>query len=141
MKSKLAIIVLIIPFLVSCSSYKKVQTDYGEVKVDKNDLAQLSRFFVLNFHAYKGKEIGALLVDINQNVIHQNFYQEPPFVARCLVTTYPDNISNEVYTKKPFEVTFGDTLNRDLDRFKKEKLFGIKLLYKKQCIRWYEDLQ
>ena len=137
--NKLAIIVLIIPFVVSCSGYQKVQTDYGEVKVAKNDLAQLSRFFAVNFHAYKGKEIGVLLDDINQNFIHHNFYQEPPFVARCFTTTYPNNISVEVYTKNQFILTFGDTLNRDLDRFRKEKLYGIKLHYKNKCLSWYED--
>ncbi len=70
-KDKYFFIVAACLLIVSCSNYKRIRTDYGHVKVRKDDLAEVKHFLSYDFHQYKGKTVGEVFKAIYRQSICQ----------------------------------------------------------------------
>ncbi|OQP59597.1 hypothetical protein A3860_37035 [Niastella vici] len=138
MKLPLIFITLIAACLVinSCHAQSKVTTEFGEVIVENSDTAMLHRLMKMNFEKYKGKEVRLILDDLSSQYLRRFFYEGRPGYASFLRIQYSEKLALDVHVRKYEHMNPIDKEYKwDIEKFKKEKVFKIKLRYNRKCIK------
>ena len=125
---KLILTIIFGTFLMfSCQEKKSIKTNKLLVNESVNETPEQDIFFKVNLKNYIGKSVGELLK--NNAIQNYNDYywsDEPPGKLNSLNLVYPNKISLEIYAHQlKFTPSFSETLNFNIELFKKEKVTKI----------------
>ena len=121
---------------LSCKAQSKLQTDFGEVMVNINDTAMINKFMAIDFEKYKGKPVEVFLNDMSNPYLKRFFYEGRPGYASFLRIQYSQSLVIDVHVEKyEYMNPIDKEYKWDIEKFKKERLFKIKLRYNSKCIK------
>jgi hypothetical protein len=134
------IVVALCLVFTSCMAQTKIHTDFGEVLVDNKDTAMFNKLKSIDFGKYKGKETSVFLDEISSSYIKRFFYEGRPGYASFLRVQYSKKLVVDIHVEKyEYMNPIDKEYKWDIEKFKKEKLFKIKLRYNTKCIKGCDE--
>lgn len=125
---KLILTIIFGTFIIfSCQEKKSINTNKLLVNKSVNETPEQDIFLKVHLKNYIGKSVGELLKDnAIQNYNDYYWSHEPPGKLNSLNLVYSNKINLEIYAHPlKFTPSFSETLNFNLELFKKEKITKI----------------
>lgn len=120
----------------SCVAQSKIHTDYGDVYVENSDTVMFNKFFSMDFAKYQDKQVSVFLNEISNEYIKRFFYEGRPGYASFLRIQYSKRLVIDIHVEKYLYMNPVDKEYKwDIEKFKQEKLYKIKLRYNSKCIK------
>ena len=125
---------------LSCKAQSKLQTNFGEVVVNNTDTSMINKLMSIDFENYKGKSVGVFLDNISDRYQKRFFYEGRPAYASFLRIQYSKSLVVDVHVEKyEYMNPIDKEYKWDIEKFRKEKIFKIKLRYNSKCIKGCDE--